>query len=128
MMAARREGLAPAGVPQTDPVAAAMAAEAAVTPPGGPRAAPTEPPASRAAPSAGAVPAARRPSLPHTPARVVPAPAAPAAPSPAPPAAAGPSLGTLSAVKRDEMLRQVGYHMYPSRHRQLTELAFLENR
>jgi len=107
LMAARRQGLQP-GVPQTDPVAAALAA----APP-----APLPP-----------VPVpADAPPLPLE--TVQPLPPAPAAEVAAPPApAVAPPLITLSEVDRSQQLRVASFHMYPSRHKQLKEMAFLEDR
>jgi hypothetical protein len=103
MVAARKQGRLRPGVPQTDPVAAALAAEAAAAAP----ATPPEPPAPP----------------------VVPAPVAviPSA-TPTPAAAPGRRLLELTRVDRSELPHNRGFQMYPSRHQQLLDMAFSEGR
>lgn len=111
MMQARRAGLAAGGVPQIDPIAALTAPPAPATPQ------PETPTPIAAAPASNAAPP---PAV---------APAAPAPPAAEPSAAPGfDPRDLLVDVDRTEQLRMAGFHMYPSRHKQLKQLAFFEDR
>jgi hypothetical protein len=107
IMAARRDGrLKPTPVPQVDPVEAIGVLAASPEPAAAP--------------------------LP-TPAAITQAPVQPAVQEaatsqpPAEPAAFNP-FTMLVHVDTTERLRMAGFHMYPSRHEQLQQLAFLEKR